>query len=428
MDIVYEISANLFDAVLAFFFIKRMAKAKLSVWFFVGIAAHFVSTTLLTFVNTFSVLTSIINLLIMLGYAFTLKNTPWMQKILYPVLFEVILIIINSFFIFVTSLIFRVEISEVLSRGATQRYVGMALCKILLFSVSVIIIRIGSKKTKFSIFDFLIYVFLPATSIYELYVLIKIGMLYDLDRVKILVIGTIIGICVINIFSYILFMRLSESLHETYELKLYHQQVEDEKKLYAEMNDNYQKICKIKHDVNKQLDSISSLVYNGQGETAEKALAELKNRIESISGRLTTGNPTIDFIINSKLSDHKDLNLFLINSSINVDGIDPLDLVSLIGNIIDNALEALENSTEKRLEIDFSTSDEYQSIIIKNSIDSSVLETNPDLASTKKDKTGHGLGTKIIREITDEYDGICNFFEKNGMFGVHIMLPIRKEE
>jgi sensor histidine kinase YesM len=304
----------------------------------------------------------------------------------------------------------------------------MALSKILLFTVVVIAIRIRNKKSKFSIFDFLIYVILPTASIYELYVLIKIGMLYDLDQVKLLVIGTIIGICAINVFSYILFRRLSESLYETYELKLYHQQVEDEKKLYAEMNDNYLKICRIKHDVNKQLDSISSLVYNGQGETAEKALAELKNRIESISGSLTTGNPTIDFIINSKLSDHKDLNLFLINSSINVDGIDPLDLVSLIGNIIDNALEALENSTEKRLEIDFSTVDEYQSIIIKNSIDSSVLETNPHLDSTKKDKTGHGLGTKIIREITEKYEGICNFFEKNGMFGVHVMLPIRKEE
>ena len=428
MDIVYEISANLFDAVLAFFFIKRMAKARISVWFFVGIAAHFVSTTLLTFVNSFSVLTSIINLLIMLGYAFTLKNIPWLKKILFPILFETILIIVNTLFIYVTSLTLKVDVSELLSTGITQRYICMALCKVFLFTVSILVLRLWKSKTHFSLFDLLIYVVLPCASIYELYVLIRIGMLYDLDRVKILVIGTIIGICVINIFSYILFKRLSESLHETYELKLYHQQVEDEKKLYAEMNDNYQRICKIKHDVNKHIDAISALVYNGEGETAEEALTELKNRIGSIAGSLTTGNPTIDFIINSKLSDHKDLNLFLINSSINVDRVDPLDLASLIGNIIDNALEALEKSTEKRLEIDFSTSDDYQSIIIKNSIDSSVLETNPDLDSTKKDKVNPGLGTKIIRDITEKYEGICSFFEKNGMFGVHVMIPIRREE
>ena len=327
-----------------------------------------------------------------------------------------------------TSLTLKVDVSELLSTGITQRYICMALCKVFLFTVSILVLRLWKSKTHFSLFDLLIYVVFPCASIYELYVLIRIGILYDLDRVKILVIGTIIGICVINIFSYILFKRLSESLHETYELKLYHQQVEDEKKLYAEMNDNYQRICKIKHDVNKHIDAISALVYNGEGETAEKALTELKNRIGSIAGSLTTGNPTIDFIINSKLSDHKDLNLFLINSSINVEGIDPLDLASLIGNLIDNALEALEKSSEKRLEIDFSTSDEYQSIIIKNSIDSSVLETNPNLDSTKKDKMGHGLGTKIIREITEKYEGICNFFEKNGMFGVHVLLPIRKEE
>ena len=86
------------------------------------------------------------------------------------------------------------------------------------------------------------------------------------------------------------------------------------------------------------------------------------------------------------------------------------------------------DALKKRLEIDFSTSDDYQSIRIKNSIDSSVLETNPDLDSTKKDKVNHGLGTKIIRDITEKYEGICSFFEKNGMFGVHVMIPIRREE
>ncbi|MBR3415469.1 MAG: GHKL domain-containing protein [Clostridia bacterium] len=428
MDIVYELLATLFDAVLAFSFLKRMTKARLSVWFFVGISAHFISTTLLTFVNTFSVLPSIINLLIMFTYTLTLKNTTWFQKIIYPVMFDTILILVNTLFMFVTSWIFNVEISVVLSRGITQRYVGMVLSKVILFTVSVIVIRLKNKKAKFSLFDFLIYVVLPAASIFELYVLISIGMVYDLDKFTPYVIGAIIAIFVINVFSYLMFKRLSESLYETYELKLYQQQVDDEKKQYTEMNDNYQKICKIRHDINKQIDSISALVYKGDGGTAEEALTELKRRVDSITGSLSTGNPTIDFIINSKLNDHKDLNLFLINSSINVDRVDPLDLASLIGNIIDNALEALENSTEKRLEIDFSTSDDYQSIIIKNSIDSSVLETNPDLDSTKKDKVNHGLGTKIIRDITEKYEGICSFFEKNGMFGVHVMIPIRREE
>ncbi len=427
IDIAIELSANLFDAFLAMFFIMRMSKAKITPWFFVGVALHFTATTLLSLVNTFSVITSIVNLAIMLAYAFTLKQTTLFQKILYPILFEAIIIILNTLFIIGISLVMRTEVNVILSRGAVQRYITIVTSKILLLAIIMLIIRINNKKEKFGLFDLLVYLVLPTISTFIMYVLMNMGMRFDLDKIKLLAVSMIIGVALINIFFYVMFKRLSETLYEAYELRLFNQQVEDQKKLYAKMSENYLKINKIKHDINGQLDTIEALVKSGDGATADKALAGLKNRVDGITGSLHTGNPTVDFIINSKLADQRDLSVFLINNSVNVDSMDPLDLASLIGNIIDNALDALKKTSEKRLEIDFSTLNDYQSIVVKNSVDAPVLGNNPELRSTKKGREAHGLGTKIIRETTEKYGGMCRFFEENDMFGVHILIPLNQK-
>jgi len=290
-----------------------------------------------------------------------------------------------------------------------------------------LIIRINNKKEKFGLFDLLVYLVLPTISTFIMYVLMNMGMRFDLDKIKLLAVSMIIGVALINIFFYVMFKRLSETLYEAYELRLFNQQVEDQKKLYAKMSENYLKINKIKHDINGQLDTIEALVKSGDGATADKALAGLKNRVDGITGSLHTGNPTVDYIINSKLADQRDLSVFLINNSVNVDSMDPLDLASLIGNIIDNALDALKKTSEKRLEIDFSTPNDYQSIVVKNSVDAPVLGNNPELRSTKKGREAHGLGTKIIRETTEKYGGMCRFFEENDMFGVHILIPLNQK-
>ena len=427
MDLAFELFANLFDAFLAFFFIMRMSKSKITPWFFVGVVLHFTATTLLSLVNTFSVVTSIVNLAIMLAYAFTLKQTTLFQKILYPILFEAIIIILNTLFIIGISLVMRTEVNVILSRGAVQRYITIVTSKILLLAIIMLIIRINNKKEKFGLFDLLVYLVLPTISTFIMYVLMNMGMRFDLDKIKLLAVSMIIGVALINIFFYVMFKRLSETLYEAYELRLFNQQVEDQKKLYAKMSENYLKINKIKHDINGQLDTIEALVKSGDGATADKALAGLKNRVDGITGSLHTGNPTVDFIINSKLADQRDLSVFLINNSVNVDSMDPLDLASLIGNIIDNALDALKKTSEKRLEIDFSTPNDYQSIVVKNSVDAPVLGNNPELRSTKKGREAHGLGTKIIRETTEKYGGMCRFFEENDMFGVHILIPLNQK-
>ena len=103
-------------------------------------------------------------------------------------------------------------------------------------------------------------------------------------------------------------------------------------------------------------------------------------------------------------------------------------LTSIIGNILDNAVEAQENVTGiKRIELLFRMKNDNRVIICKNTVSESVLQTNKELRSTKKNRQDHGLGHKIVETILKKYDGWVDYFENDGMFGVQIMLPMPRE-
>ena len=64
----------------------------------------------------------------------------------------------------------------------------------------------------------------------------------------------------------------------------------------------------------------------------------------------------------------------------------------------------------------------YLCITIENAIDASVLNNNAELSTTKTDKNMHGLGTQSMQNIVEQYDGMIDFYERNGMFVVDIMV------
>lgn len=101
------------------------------------------------------------------------------------------------------------------------------------------------------------------------------------------------------------------------------------------------------------------------------------------------------------------------------------DMVSLLGNVIDNAIEACEHvKGKKRIQFEVKREQAYLIFIVKNSIENSVLKDNPKLKTTKNDKGIHGLGIKSIKKIVEKYDGFVNNDEKDNEFICKIMILI----
>ena len=91
--------------------------------------------------------------------------------------------------------------------------------------------------------------------------------------------------------------------------------------------------------------------------------------------------------------------------------------------MLDNAIEAIADLPERRIELTFAQKDQNRVILCKNTVAAPVLVTNKDLKTTKASASDHGFGVAAMKKIVAKYGGLIDFFDSGDMFGVQIVLP-----
>ena len=98
------------------------------------------------------------------------------------------------------------------------------------------------------------------------------------------------------------------------------------------------------------------------------------------------------------------------------------DLCILLSNLLDNAIEACCDLPNSQIQIQIKPVKQYLSIAIANTVSYNILQKNPKLSSTKKQKKIHGIGTKVVHEIILKYNGSIHFESSSTLFTVQLML------
>ena len=107
------------------------------------------------------------------------------------------------------------------------------------------------------------------------------------------------------------------------------------------------------------------------------------------------------------------------------------DLCSLFTNLIDNALEAIQrqNIANGVVEVGINQKNAGLYICVLNPVDEQLgRETLLSCKTTKKDKTMHGYGVRIVDGIVQKYNGQISRSIENGKYRVDIMLDLRWAE
>lgn len=181
------------------------------------------------------------------------------------------------------------------------------------------------------------------------------------------------------------------------------------------------------HDMKHQIRALR----NATAEDREAYLEELEDTIQIYEAMVKTGNEVLDTILTDKSLYCKDRQIKI---SCVVDGsqmgfINTIDLYALLGNAIDNAIEAVEKfkNIEKR-QIDVMAY-RQQSFLVLNIINpvkvEPVYEEEGELPVTiKKDKKFHGFGLRSMKYILEKYDGYLNVTVEDGCFDLKMLIPI----
>ena len=358
----------------------------------------------------------IINFLIAL---FLLKGSLF-EKIFVPLSLDICALLISFMTLKSLGWILNETVVEMIQNRGLIRIIILFITKALLFVVTRAMLKLkGVNRYSFS--------FTECTAISIIFVItMLIGLgIFQMDiNVGIssetpMTIWIGIGLVAINVLTYILMKRISEKNIEKTELiidkmqnELYRTQFKEAEKKYDEMN-------KIHHDMKNHLQCISSLLDDKEYEKAESYVADIiKNKLDFEFKQINTGNRVVDAISNAKLTQCKNENILTtVNAGSIETSIDDVDMCSLLGNIFDNAIEACrEVEKNKKVHFEINQKKGYINIIMKNSIQNSVIENNPKLQTTKKHRDIHGYGIKSVKGIVEKYNGMMELFEQDGFF------------
>ena len=163
----------------------------------------------------------------------------------------------------------------------------------------------------------------------------------------------------------------------------------------------------------------------------EEYLNELEKSILPYETQYKTGNHVLDILLSQKgaiMLDNK-INFTCVADGEHLSFISVLDILSIFGNALDNAIESVKTieQIDKRL-IKLAVFAQNQLLFIK--IDNFYINelniVNGVFMTTKGDKQNHGYGLKSIKGIVDKYEGSITISTDNHWFSVMVLLPIIK--
>ncbi|MDE6636000.1 MAG: ATP-binding protein, partial [Lachnospiraceae bacterium] len=102
------------------------------------------------------------------------------------------------------------------------------------------------------------------------------------------------------------------------------------------------------------------------------------------------------------------------------------DVVTILSNLLNNAIEACETCEDKKV-IKFKFVKENDLIIIaaKNTFNNDIVYENGEIQSTKtENEEEHGVGIKNILKIVEKYDGSYAIKDDNKEFHFSIIIPV----
>lgn len=189
---------------------------------------------------------------------------------------------------------------------------------------------------------------------------------------------------------------------------------------------------RFRHDINNHLMCMSELIKKKDIKRLEDYINDLSQEIQKINnGNYSVRNNVIDIMLNHYLNQ-------LIHTNIRVTGycmkeidISEVDLCTIFSNILQNAVEELNNQKEennKFIQIDVASGEESVKVTVVNHvINKNNHKDNRNPGTWKDDKKNHGIGLKNVRDIVEKNKGNFDCRISGNSFIAEIILPYKEE-
>lgn len=229
---------------------------------------------------------------------------------------------------------------------------------------------------------------------------------------------------IISIISIFIVHKIIIYCNNEVRLKAAEDQYKNLLKYYSEYEEMSNEISSERHDFYNHMISINDYAKNNQIDKVINYTNNLLYNTNKTKTLIKVKYRPISALINYKMSLIDKYNIEF-KSFINVPNkihVNDVDISIILGNALDNAIEACQNSNEKFIDLYINYDKKCLKIKISNSKLNKLIYKENKIQTTKEDPINHGFGLKNIKRAVDRYNGYFNIIEEDSLFILEIFI------
>ena len=310
--------------------------------------------------------------------------------------------------------------------GGIAKFQQPAIQALLMLTCTTIISHISyppeAKEIAFDRKQTLLLLVIPAMSVIVLSVL----MLEEPPKMFAIVIS--VCMLIINISVFYLYNILTENYVHLRDNEIYRQQTYAYQNQLEVIMESRNRVRALRHDMKNHILALQVLVQRKEAEETNQYLDSMKNFMTNPEEYVKTGNDTVDSLLNYKIQKANEV-LNVVETKISIPEqlrLRSFDLNVLLGNLLDNAIDASMQTEDKKLKITITLEKGILFLNIRNSCRRIAGRRRDFFETTKEDKVNHGIGLENVRRIVKKYHGDIEFLYENDSLETDVMMYVKE--
>ncbi len=347
-------------------------------------------------------------------------DSTWTVRLNAVVYIYAILISVETITIVILNIL---ELNTFVEGIDLELILAQIISKILSYIVVLVVSNLKMIKTENYIppLHWIAVFVIPLGTLFSTFILMTEGNRENLVKIFL----SIAILFLINIFVFYLYDILLQSYQEKMERNLLMQQNNAYIKQLNIINQSQENIKILRHDIKNHISALQRFIEKDNSSFALRYLQSAFNLINNIEEYAKSGNTEIDSILNYKVHEAKrqDINVELdlhIPRKLNIQA---FDLVAILGNLFDNAVEATSKLKEnKKIEVSVELDRNVLYISVANPFYGKLYYGVDKLITTHKDAENHGFGLESVKKSIDKYNGAMEIRHADNTFCVDVLI------
>lgn len=195
---------------------------------------------------------------------------------------------------------------------------------------------------------------------------------------------------------------------------------------YEASKENIDLINRKCHDLKHQISALKTMSDSERNES----ISEVEKAVLIYDSGIKTTNPVLNTLLNEKslYCQGHNITLSCIIDDSHLDCLSTMEIYSLLGNALDNAIESAEKVTDPQkrvISLTIATKNRFLSIQTNNYFVGHLTLKDGLPETTKGDTAYHGYGTRSMRSIVEAHNGSMQIKTENDIFLLQIIIPLQ---